>query len=343
MKLVITKKLILSLGLILGSVLSLQAQQDKHFSMFQHTKSQINPATAGFFEGEYQLFTNFRNQWTPLSDNPFRTISAAFDTRFQAGNGLFGAGINFYNDLSGDALYSVNQITVPLNYAVSLNETSKLSFGLSPSFYQRSIKNTNTTWDNQWTGIQFNSTLSNNESIPSGNLSVGKFDLGAGIYYQTELTELSWFSIGIAAQHLTKQKITYFADENGLYRKLSVTAHGNFSRKNSNFTLKPNGMMFIQGPNKMFILGTGFDFLIKGKSLHTAYHKRTSIEFGTYYRVNDAFVLNTIFHMAGLGVGASFDINTSSLNNGTGGFGAMEFFLSYRLSNPRGLGSPKVH
>jgi len=339
----ITKNSILSLSFILSSILSSHAQQDKHFSMFQYTKSQTNPATAGFFEGKYQLFTNFRNQWSGLSDNPFRTISAAFDTRFEVGNGLLGCGLNFYNDVSGDALYSVNQITVPINYAVSINRRTKLSFGISPSFYQRGLKNSNLTWDNQWTGIEFNQGIANNEIIPTENLSVTKFDLGAGVYFQTELSKLSWFSIGISGQHLTKPKISYFTDDNGLYRKLSITAHGNFRRKNSTFTLKPNGMMFIQGPNKLFILGSGFDFLLKGQSLHTAYHKRTSIEFGTYYRINDAFVLNTIFHMAGLGIGASFDINISSLNSGTGGFGAMEFFLSYRLSNSRGFGAPTVH
>jgi len=205
--------------------------------MFQYTKSQTNPATAGFFEGKYQLFTNFRNQWSGLSDNPFRTISAAFDTRFEVGNGLLGCGLNFYNDVSGDALYSVNQITVPINYAVSINRRTKLSFGISPSFYQRGLKNSNLTWDNQWTGIEFNQGIANNEIIPTENLSVTKFDLGAGVYFQTELSKLSWFSIGISGQHLTKPKISYFTDDNGLYRKLSITAHGNFRRKNSTFTL----------------------------------------------------------------------------------------------------------
>jgi type IX secretion system PorP/SprF family membrane protein len=342
MKITMIKKSILSLGLIVCPMITSHAQQDKQFSMFQHTKSQVNPAAAGFFEGDYQLFTNFRNQWMSVSDNPFRTISAAFDTRFKAGNGLIGTGINFYNDLSGDALYSVNQITIPVNYAVTLSEFSELSFGISPSFYQRSIKNSNTTWDNQWTGVAFNPTISNNEGIPAGNVTVGKFDIGAGLHYQRELSKLSWFSVGISADHLTKQKISFFSDENGLYRKLTAVAHGNFSRKHSNFTLKPNAMMFIQGPNKMFILGSGFDFLLKGKSLHTAFHKRTSIEFGSYIRVGDAFVLNTIFHMSGLGIGASVDINTSSLNNGSGGFGAMEFFLSYKFGKPRGLGSPSI-
>ena len=343
MKLAITKNTILSLSILIGSMTTIHAQQDKHFSMFQYSKSQINPAAAGFFEGDYQLFTNFRNQWMTVSDNPFRTISAAFDTRFEAGNGHIGAGLNFHNDLSGDALYSVTQISLPINYNVSLNRTTNLAFGLAPAFYQRSLKNANTTWDNQWTGIEFNTTVNNNENIPIENYSLGKFDLGAGIYFQTELSKLSWFSIGVSAQHLTKQKISYYNAEEGLYRRLTFSAHGNFNQRNSSFTLKPNGMMFFQGPNKMFILGSGFDFEIKGNSRVTGFHKKTSIEFGTYYRFGDAFIINAIFHMSGLGIGASFDINTSTLSNASGGFGAMEFFLSYRLSKPRGLGTPSIH
>ena len=336
------KNIFLSIGIILGCVASVTAQQDKHFSMFSTSKVQSNPAAAGFFDGDYQLFTNYRNQWSAVSDNPFNTISASFDTKFDAGNGFIGTGINFYNDVSGDARYTVNQITVPITYAIELNRENNLSIGLAPSFYQRSISSTNVSWDNQWTGVDFNTSMSNGESVPNENLSVGKFDLNAGVFWQGRFSKYSWLSVGVSAQHLTKQKINYFTVDNGLYRKLLVSAHGNFSQNNSNFTLKPNAMMFFQGPNKMFILGSGFDFLLKGNSLHTAYNRRTSIEFGVYARVMDALVVNTLFHMAGFTVGASVDLNTSTLNQASGGFGAMEFLLAYRFSNSRGLGAPSI-
>lgn len=337
------KKIFLLIGIVLSSVVTVSAQQDKHFSMFSTSKVQSNPAAAGFFEGDYQVFTNYRNQWSAVSDNPFNTISASFDTRFEAGNGFLGTGINFYNDVSGDAKYTVNQITVPVSYAIELSKTNYLSIGLAPSYYQRSISSTNVSWDNQWTGVDFNTSVNNGETVPSENLSVGKFDLNAGVFWQGSLSKYSWLGIGVSAQHLTKQKINYFTVDNGLYRKLIVSAYGNFGQKNSNFTLRPNAMMFFQGPNKMFIVGSGFDFMIKGNSLHTAYNKRTSIELGVYGRVKDAFIINALFHMSGLTVGASVDLNTSSLNQASGGFGAMEFLLAYKFSNSRGFGAPSIH
>jgi len=333
---------IFTIGLGLGLMYSASAQQDKHFSMFSETKVLTNPATAGFFEGDYQLFTNYRNQWSGVSENPFNTISASFDTRFEAGNGFIGTGINFYNDKSGDAKYAVTQITVPIDYAIKINRTNKLSFGLAPSFYQRSLKGTNVSWDNQWTGIDFNTSVPSGEVIPNENLSVGKFDLSAGLYWHGSFSKMSWMSIGVAAHHLTKQKINYFSIDDGLYRKVSFSAYGNFGQTNSNFTLRPNITSFIQGPNKMLLIGSGFDFMIKGNSRSTGYNKRTSIEFGLYTRVKDAIIINTMFHMAGLTVGASFDFNTFSLGKATGSVGAMEFLLTYKLHNPRGLGAPSI-
>ncbi len=337
------KKIILSISIIIGCVGNITAQQDKHFSMFYASKSQINPASAGFFEGDFHLFTNFRNQWTKVSDNPFRTISGAFDTRFEAGNGFVGTGINFYNDMAGASNYTVTQVIVPINYAIKLNSASHLSFGLAPGFYQRSIKNSNITWDSQWTGIEFNTALSSGEVVPTQNLSVGRFDLGAGVYYQGHLNKYSWIAFGVSAAHLTKQKINYFTIDNGLYRRLSFQFYGSFGQNNSNFTLKPRAIGTWQGPNSYYVLGSGFDFMLKGNSLHTGYFQRTSIEFGTYFRVKDALILNAIFQMSGLSVGASFDLNVSSLNVASGGFGAMEFFLSYKIKKARGLGAPSIH
>jgi len=337
------KKTFLSIGIILSCVSMTIAQQDKHFSMFYASKVQSNPAAAGFFEGDYQLFTNYRNQWSAISDNPYKTISASFDTRFVAGNGFVGTGINFYNDVSGDAKYTVNQITAPINYAIELNKDNHLSIGLAPSFYQRSISSTNVSWDNQWTGTEFNTAISNGENVPQENLSLSKFDLNAGLFWQGSFSKYSWLGIGVSAQHLTKQKINYFNVDNGLYRKLVVSAYGNFSQRNSSLTIRPNAMAFFQGPNKSFVIGSGFDYMIKGNSIHTGYNKRTSIEFGLYARVKDALIINTLFHTSGFSFGASIDLNTSTLNQATGGFGAMEFLIRYRFSNSRGLGAPSIH
>lgn len=335
--------IILILGLLISLTSTLYAQQDKHFSMFYTSKVQSNPAAAGFFEGDFQVFTNYRNQWSAISDNPYNTISASFDTRFEIGNGFLGTGINFYNDVSGDSKYKVSQITIPINYAIALTKTNYLSLGISPAFYQRSLSGTNMTWDNQWTGVEFDTNINNGEFIADDNLSVGNFDLSMGLFWQGVFSKYTWVGAGISFQHITKQKINFLNVENVLYKKIMLSAYGNFGQKNSNFTLKPNAMMFVQGPNKMLVIGSGFDFKITGNSLHTDYHKRTSIEFGLYARVMNALIFNTFFHMSGLTVGVSFDINTSTINKTAGGFGAMEFLLSYKFSKSKGLGAPRVH
>ncbi len=142
---------------------------------------------------------------------------------------------------------------------------------------------------------------------------------------------------------IVKQKINYMVEDQGLYRKLTISAFGSFSQNNSSFTLKPRAIASIQGPNSYILFGSGYDVMLKGNSIHTGYHQRTSIELGTYFRVKDALILNAIFHMSGLSVGASFDLNVSSLNSATGGFGAMEFYLAYKFQKARGLGAPSIH
>ena len=98
--------------------------QDKHFSMFYESKVLNNPAAAGFFEGDFQAISLYRNQWLTVSDKPFNAIAASFDTRFEAGNGFLGLGFNFSNDKSGSAIYSVNELSVPVSYAIELNRTT---------------------------------------------------------------------------------------------------------------------------------------------------------------------------------------------------------------------------
>jgi type IX secretion system PorP/SprF family membrane protein len=317
--------------------------QDKHFSMFFGAKVLNNPGAAGFFEGDYQAISLYRNQWLTVSDKPFNTIAASFDTRFELGNGFLGLGLNFSNDKSGDAKYKVSEISVPISYAIEISRTSFLSFGLAPGFYQRSIASTNVSWDNQWSGVGFDLTLPNGEFVPNDNLNVGKFNIDAGVYYQASISKYSWVSFGLSGQHLTKQKINFFNTDNGLYKKLTLGAFGSFGQKQSNLKVKPSAQFTIQGPNKMFVLGSGFDFKLKDKSLYTAYYQRTSIEFGVYYRALDAIMLNTSFHLSGLTVGVNFDITASQLTKASKGLGAMELLLAYRFNKPVGLGAPRVH
>lgn len=339
------KKKLIALTLGLGLFSGAYAQQDQHFSMFAESPVFLNPAAAGFIEGDLQLFTNYRLQWTTVSDNPYRTISASVDGRlFDQGGSFMGAGLNFYNDVAGASNYQTNVIAIPLNYSLMLGEENFLSFGLQPGFYQRVLGNEDINWGSQWNGVEYNQGIPNGELILNQNFNVSRFDIGAGVFWKARLKENAKISLGISGMHLTKQRINFTADESKLYRKVAIHGQGEFRSSNSNLTVMPAFAAFLQGPNKEVILGSNYKFLLKSASLTTSYFEEVSLSIGTYFRVRDAIVFNAIFDFSGLSIGASYDVNVSGLSAATKGIGGMEFFLRYRMQfGTRDLRNNRVH
>lgn len=173
-------KLSVTLALCFFASVGANAQMDKHFSMFNASQVYLNPATAGFSQQQLQLFTNFRSQWLTVTQEPYRTITASVDWRMldpdaTKEKNFMGAGVNFYNDRAGVSQFTTNVITFPISYSLQVGESDHLSFGLQPAFYQRTINGENLTWDNQWTGTEFNQGLDNNELLLNQNLNIFPF------------------------------------------------------------------------------------------------------------------------------------------------------------------------
>ena len=118
------------------------------------------------------------------------------------------------------------------------------------------------------------------------------------------------------------------------FEDVMFNIHGGF---NYNLPLKrtafmPNFMYMIQGPNIVLNVGSDVKYLLKERSHYTAYYDETSIAFGAYYRAGDAIFGTIRFSMAGVSVGASYDMTISDLSKANNGFGAMEFMIMYRAS-----------
>jgi type IX secretion system PorP/SprF family membrane protein len=335
-------KIALTTVLVVVSSLGL-TQQDKHFSMFAESPVYLNPATAGFFPGRMQLFTNFRMQWLTVSDNPYRTISASVDGRlFDTGNFL-GTGINFFNDVSGDAQFMINEVTIPVNYAIMIAKDNHLSVGLQGGWYSRTLQSGGVTWDNQWNGVSFDQGIPSQEAVINGG-SISKFDLAAGIHWYAHLNSTTKISLGIAGHHLTKQRIQFYTDDDRLFRKLTMHGQLEFRQTNSNLSVIPAFYGFIQGPNKSLVLGSNFRYVLQGASRTTGYFNEMALSFGLYYRVGDAAIANIMFDLSGFSIGASYDANLSGLSPSTNGVGGFEVFLRHRLQfGNRGLGNPSIH
>lgn len=340
------KKKVTLLTLALSTIFGTFSQADPHFSMFTESPVFYNPATAGFTPGDLQLFTNYRLQWNTVTDNPYRTITASADWRMfdNGGGGHLGAGINFYNDGAGLSQFQSNVIALPVNYTMLVSKAHKISFGIQPAFYQRTIKNDQVNWQNQWNGVAFDPSFNSNELLLNQNLSVSRFDLSVGGYWEGYLRDNAKLKVGISGQHLTKQRINFTSEDAQLYRKLNFHAQGVFRNDETGVSILPAIYFFVQGPNKELILGSNYRFLLKSASSFTSYFEEVTLSVGTYFRWKDAIIVNAIFDVAGFSFGAAYDLNVSKLSSSAKGVGSMEFFIKYRIQfGTRNLRNNRVH
>ncbi len=315
------------LFICLGQV---DAQQDRHFSMFNASPIMLNPGAAGLFPGNVQLFTNYRNQWSSISPNLFTTTSGTVDAKFYKKEGYyFAGGLNFFNDVAGASLMKTGVYNLSLSYGIEVNENQYLAFGVQPSYFQRSMEMGTLTWGNQWTGEQFNILQSSGEAKFAQSIS--KFDLNTGVYYYGQVQDNILISIGGSVHHVTRPNVGLFTTDEKLYRKYLVNAYMEYGVSHTKFYIDPSMYAFFQGPNKSIAVGTDFKYMIKESSKYTGYYDETSFLVGMYYRSNDSFYTKVGFNWSGFSFGAAYDINISSLSIATNGLGGMEFFLRYRI------------
>src|SRR5438309_1911526 len=83
--------------------------QDIHFSQFNRSSLNLNPANTGFFDGDFRFSGIHRNQWKSVTV-PYKTYSGSFDMTTpypNAENNLIGAGIVFNSDKAGDSEFGI--------------------------------------------------------------------------------------------------------------------------------------------------------------------------------------------------------------------------------------------
>lgn len=338
------KNIIISFLLVFGILQVASAQQDKHYSMFFASPVQLNAGAAGHFDGDIQLFTNFRSQWFSITQNPFRSFSASVDGRFFEQNllsGFVGAGINLYNDQSGDGQFKVTIVSFPVNYSVKLNKTSYLALGIQPAYFSQTFNESALYFDSQWQGDGFNTSISSGENL--GIINVNKFDLSSGLYYINRPKKNLSYKFGISGNHLTKQRIGFYTLNEKMYRNVTLFGQLDFSKTNSNVTFHPAIFTFFQGPNREFTFGNNFEFQLRPPSIHTMYFNGQSISLGVYYRTTDAFITNLIYNAGSLSLGLAYDMNLSGLTVATNGKGAFEMYLSFKPEFRSGFGSPRIN
>jgi type IX secretion system PorP/SprF family membrane protein len=319
-------------SLVLMFVSSINAQQDRHFSLFYVSQLELNPGAAGMFSGDVQFFTNYKNQWSSITPNLYKTITGSVDGKVykNTSNGTFiAAGMGFYNDVAGIGKMKTNIYAASVNVGIEIADDQFLSLGLRPGLFQRSIDYTSFTWSNQWNGVEFDSGTLPGESVFFGNIA--KFDLNTGLYYYGDVTEDILIQGGVALHHVTRPSIGFVSTDEKMYMKTVFNASMIYKIRHSKIGLAPNVFAFIQGPNKELTFGNDFKYYIKESSKYTGYFDETSLSIGIYYRTQDAIYSTFFFNTSGFSLGVAYDSNISGLKAATNGMGGMEFLLRYTI------------
>jgi|SRR5688572_4424205 len=286
------KLLLLALVTIAISGIS-YGQQDPQFSQNMFNRLYTNPAYAGSSDGICGTLM-YRDQWTGFDGSPksgLFTVDAPVN--FLHG----GLGISV---LAADELGFEKTFQAKLAYAFRFNiGQGNLAIGIDAGMVQKSL-------DGDW---KYDQTQGTDPLVPTESVSGNVFDMGAGIYYNSDKLYL-----GASATHLTEGEIDYDDFTTQLVRHY----------------------YFMGGYRIEFSPAVSLtpSFHVKNVEDQTQVDINANLHFnnrfwiGGSYRLEDAFVI-----LAGLNItpnlrlGYSYDVTTSDLQDYSSG--SHEVMLGY--------------
>lgn len=311
--------------------------QDIHYSQFNHSPLNINPALTGIFNGDLRFAGNFRDQWRSVAV-PYTTFTVAFDTKLypkRSDNHFWGLGVNFNYDLAGAVKLNLLHLTVSGSYTRIINQNNLITAGVAIGGAQRAFKSSLATTDSQWEGLMFDQTLPIGESF--ANEAILFADVSAGLNYRLQANERTKIDIGAGAFHLNTPSQTFKQDNNvDLPIRMSIYGLGSLKLTNG-LDLLLDAQYTFQGPHAEFVAGAGAKIYLnqnRGKEL--------ALVLGANWRTADAIIPKLEFHYKTWHLGLSYDINYSPFTSATNRRGGPELSISYRILKVKPLSTYKT-
>ena len=331
------RKLILLSGFLLLSFLV--KAQDPHFSQFFASPQTLNPAFTGKFDGEMRLTANHRDQW-PSIPKAYVTTSASADFNLlqnKIGEGdVFGIGFSAVSDQSADAALKLNYGSFAVSYHKALDENgyNTLGAGFQATYCSTILDFSKLTFEDQLTQNGFTGVTA--ENLNNGNTR-NYMDVNAGILYSGSSTGANNYYLGASIYHINRPNLSFIDKVWNLSSR--VTIHGGYSFPVSNvISVNASIIQQIQNNASEILAGAALSANLNGDKDHPS-----NLYFGAWIRMNDALIPYVGIEVKGLRIGASYDINTSSLKAATASRGGAEFSLIYikKSSQTKGIPCPK--
>lgn len=301
--------------------------QDINSSQFYAVPSNINPAFTGFFNNDYYVAASYKNQWSSIAA-PFQTVGATAQMSLlknKRPGSIIGAGMDIIHDRAGTTNFNTSVFSLNFSYLQVLDKKYQhiIGVGFQNSLVMRRFDLSRATFGNQFNGYDgFDQGINPGEN--GLNTKQLDYNLGIGALYTYSPKEHNNVYISISAFNLTRPNISFYDErEHRLYTRIAAFAGGEVSIK-GNWSMLPSAIFQMQGPNMEIMFGSFVRYgLMRNRK------EMLGINFGAWYRVNDAIVPAIKMEYKGLNITVNYDINVSKLTKVSRFNGSGEISISY--------------
>ena len=333
------KKTAAVLSLLFCVLFSVKAQ-DPHFSQFFASPLTLNPALTGKFDGTLRVAGNYRNQW-PAFNNVYTTSTLSVDFDILKNKlpdyDTWGVGILALTDKAGGGILTNNYLGISTSYHKALDEDGfqQIGIGFQGTYGQKRLDNSKLLFEDQLTPFGFTGVTQ--DVFNTENLNINYTDLNAGIMYSASTNETNNFYLGASMYHINRPKESFKGGNWNIAARTTISAGGYFLVSDM-LTLHTSGIYQVQNKATETVVGGALAAAIDGEN-----ESSSNVYGGLWYRVNDAIIPYIGLEFSGLRIGASYDINTSSLKSGSQSRGGMELSVIYikRPAGFKGIPCPK--
>ena len=295
-------KRLLLLLLVSCSVLSVSAQWDPQFSQNMFNKLANNPGFAGS-RGPISTSVLHRSQWVGFGDDGGAAISTqnfSIDSEIPFFGGV---GMNIVKD----NIDNFSNLGLQASYAYRTEiGIGQIGMGMSIGMFQSGLN-----------GGALKPAESGDDVIPTGDVKGSKFDIGAGVYFNTQD-----MYIGISAAHMSEPTIEWTNGQSFLLQRHYFLIAGYAHEINSGLSLNPSIYLKSDGATSQLDINT---------NLIHFYKDNKKMWGGVSYRLDDGLILLAGMDLkADLSLGIGYDVNMSNINSNS-----FEVMLGYNFKIKR--------
>lgn len=310
---------LLSILFLLSLSVTLRAQ-DIHFSQMDANPLLLNPAYAGFFEGNGRFGLAYRNQWATVS-TPFQTFAVTGEAALKrSANRRRGVslGLMAYNDVAGTLSYGTlsGGLTLAGYTVIGRHHNHILSAGIEGGYAQAGFNPDNAEMEDPSEHFDQRET-----TYPL---------LGAGIAWYCQASGDLTTKAGFSVRNINRPNISYMQlDDTYLEPRYTIHFRAEY-RCWQSVSLRPIVMAQLQKNYHEILYGMDVKW-----HLEESAQLLFSLGGGLCYRHGDALLANLMMEYNAFVFNFCYDANISKLTSASKSIGAFEVGLIYRIGNGR--------